>query len=395
MLQKIKRIVKEKILRPLLLRKYAMLDINKNKIVVDNFYGKGYGDNPKYIINSLQKKRNDLDIVWLVDKPTSNFKGNIRQVPITSFKALKELSTAAVWIDNIRNFPKPPKRKNQFYLQTWHAGLGIKSSEAQIENLLSDDYIATVKEDAKKTNLMLSDSQWTTDIYSHYFWYDGEIIESGFPRNDILITKPKIIKDKIYNNFSIQKNYKIILYAPSFRDYENNMDAYRHDFFSILESAEQKFNQKYCVLIRLHPNISDEVKKNIEYRFDNHRIYDASNYPDMQELIVATDILITDYSSCMFDSMIARKKTFLLASDYKSFIQEDRKLLFDVQKDLPFSLSLTDEQLINNIKKFNMVNYLNSIKEFEKSVKLKEPGNASEIIADLILEYMFKLNIKR
>ena len=386
MLKKLKKVVRERIIKPILIRRYAKLKIENNKIVIDNFYGKGYGDNPKYIVNSLESKNVDLDIVWLVNKPVDHFEKNIRQVPINSFKALKELSTAAVWIDNIRNMPKPPKRENQFYLQTWHAGLGIKASEGQIEELLSADYVKAVKEDAGKTDIMLSDSQWTTNIYSNYFWYDGKIIESGFPRNDILIKKPDTVKEKVYRFFSISKGHKIIVYAPTFRDCEKNIDVYRHDFHAIIKAVEDKFQEEYCVLIRLHPNITDEMKAKIGYKFDNRIIFDASGYPDMQELIVALDILITDYSSCMFDSMLANKKTFLLAKDYNLFIKYDRKLLFDVKEDLPFSLSLSDYQLIKQIHDY----YLDLIKNFEQKIKLKEPGNSSDIVANLILEQISK-----
>lgn len=386
MLGKIKKLLKQRIILPYLTIKYNK--IQGNKIVVDNFYGKGFGDNPKYIVESLLKKNNNLDIVWLVNSMDEPFPKGIRKVPINSMRAVKELLTASVWIDNIKNFEKPLKKANQFYLQTWHAGLGIKASEGQIEDLLSSDYVNAARADAQQTDLMLSDSRWTTNIYSNYFWYSGKIVETGFPRNDILINNSKKVKEKVRKYFSIPYDSKIIIYAPTFRDKENGISVYQHDFMNIKEAAEREFKCKYRLLIRLHPNLNNTLKNKIGYYFDNKVFFDASEYPDMQELIVASDILITDYSSCMFDGMLAGKRVFLLASDYSVFIEEDRKLLFDIKKELPFSLSISDRELIKNISNFNRNNYLEKVNSFKNKIKLKEPGNSSEVVANIVLKHI-------
>lgn len=371
---------------PIIERKYANSYIDKHKIVVDNFYGHGFGDNPKYIVESLLKKEAGLDIVWLADSLSYNFPNGVRPVLINSLQATKELMTASIWIDNIKNFRKPVKKKDQYYLQTWHAGLGIKASEAQIEERLSNDYVRTDKEDSQKIDLMLSDSNWTTNIYSNYFWYDGEIKKTGFPKNDILINEPECIKARVYSEFAIPTNFKIILYAPTFRDFNNDISVYKHDFRKFQIAAKRRFNNNYVILIRLHPNIAQKFGNDPIFSF-NDQIINASFYPDMQELIIASEILITDYSSCMFDGMIANKKVFLLASDYDQFVKKDRKLLFDVSE-LPFSLSTSDEQLITRIKQFDEKDYIYQLDKFKKDIKLVEPGNASDKVADIIIKQM-------
>lgn len=363
------------------------LKISSNKVVAYNFFGNGYGDNPKYIIEKLLESKQDLDIIWIVSDVSTPMPNGIRKVKYGSFQSMYELATAKVIIGNIKNFPKPRKKRGQFYLQTWHAGLGLKSSERQIEDSLPPQYVEAAKRDAAETDLMLSDSQWTTDIYKNWFWYDSKIYKSGFPRNDILVNKPKQIIEKVYAFYNIKRSSKIVLYAPTFRDSNNTRDLYSFDFKRIKEILDRQKNEDYVFLIRLHPNLKHAFKRPL-YEFDGQVMIDAQNYPDMQELIVATDILITDYSSSMFDAMIAEKRVFLLARDLGDFEQKDRKLLFDLKNDVPFSFSSNENELIEIFSLFDENEYKNRVKAFEQKIELLEDGNASRRVAKLIEDRM-------
>lgn len=366
---------------------YKNKPIQSNKIIIDNFIGKGLGGNLKYIVEALLKVNSNLDIVWEVSDKNIKLPVGIRKVKYNSPRALKELLTAKVWIDNVKNSYKPDKRKDQFYLQTWHAGLGLKASEKQIENVLSPKYVTAAKRDAAMTNLMLSDSDWTTDIYETWFWYSGPISKTGFPRNDVLIKQPADISKTVRSSFGLNEDTKLVLYAPTFRDINSSLDIYKFDFVKIIGALESKFGSDYVVLIKLHPNVANLLNESNLYNF-NSRLKNASFYPDMQELIVACDCLITDYSSCMFDAMIAKKKVFLLAKDLDEFEAKDRNLLFDIKKDLPFSFSNDENELIKNINSFDDKKYKSDIADFSKEVGLYEDGHASERVAKIILKEM-------
>ena len=358
--------------------------IIKNKIVVDNFGGKGYGDNPKYIVESLLKKKINLDIVWLVNDMSTVVPNGVRKVKYNTPSSIYELATAHVWIDNIKNSIKPHKRKGQYYIQTWHGGIGLKAVERQVEDKLSPKYVSKSKQDAEQTDLMLSDSSWTTDIFKNWFWYDGPIKKTGFPRNDILVKPLKSLKEKVYSFFKIDSKKKIILYAPTFRD-NSNISAYQTNFKKIIEAANKKFNKNYVVLIRLHPNTWDELKhRNIKLYDFSDEIIKASNYPDMQELLAVSDILITDYSSCMFDGMIGKKKVFLFVNDLIEYSSYDRGLLFNI-KDLPFELAFNNTDLVNKVLSFNEKKYISNVEDFEKKLRIFEDGNASDLVANLII----------
>lgn len=364
--------------------------ISNNKIIVDNFGGKGFGGNSKYIVEALLKLNKDLDIVWLVSDLNQQMPKGVRKVKYCSTKSIREYCTAKLWIDNIKNSIKPLKKTSQFYLQTWHGGIGIKAVERMAEKTLSKDYVNAAKNDARQTNLMLSDSKWTTDVFQNWFWYNGQVVKSGFPRNDLLVNKPDKIISKVRSYFSVGEKQKIILYAPTFRASEG-MKPYQYDFRKILTAFERKFKSDYVLLIRLHPNVaslSGQLFLSSD-KFNSKKIFNASNYPDMQELIASSDILISDFSSCVFDGMISGCKIFLLAKDYKKYISSQRSLLFNVQ-DLPFPFSMSESTFLTKIQSFDEKAYSKQVAKFENKVQLFEDGNASERVARILLNEIGK-----
>ena len=109
----------------------------------------------------------------------------------------------------------------------------------------------------------------------------------------------------------------------------------------------------------------------------------------MQELLYAVDILITDYSSCMFDMAIAQKICFIHAPDVDSYLAKERQLYFDF-KELPFSFSKTNEQLVNNILNLDPELYKRNLKRFMEKIKLYETGTASQQVVKRIKEVINK-----
>lgn len=359
--------------------------IKKNKIVVDNFWGRGYGDNPKYIVDQLLKDSNNLDIVWLIDDINdTDFPVGIRTVKFGSPKSFYELATSHIWIDNVKANYKGKKRKGQFYLQTWHGGIAFKKIERAAEGQLDPEYVNASKADSEITDLIISDSKWVTNNISNNFWYKGPIVKTGFPRNDIFFKDNKKIKNKVQKYFNIDNNTKIILYAPTFRDhktiYEQSL-LYKIDGNAIKRACEHKFNNTYIFLERLHPNVASKVKLK-----ENNFVKDASAYPDMQDLLVTADILITDFSSSLFDFILSKYRVFLFAKDYDEYVTRERELNFNAKKDLPFSFAGSENELIKNIESFNDSKTKESVLSLKKSLNVLEDGHASERVAKIITD---------
>ncbi|MDV4150404.1 CDP-glycerol glycerophosphotransferase family protein [Clostridium sp. AL.422] len=368
------------ILDEILFYLFRIFPIKSNKIVFSNFIGRGYGDNPKYIAEEIIKQNLNYDMVWLVDKEIGDVKtipSEIRVVEYGTFKAIYELATAGIWIDNVRKSEYIRKRKNQYYIQTWHGGLGIKKIEGDVEEALSKGYLNMAKKDSKMIDLMISNSTYLTDLYKRAFWYDGEILECGCPKNDILFNYNKNISEKVHKYYGVSKDKKILLYVPTFR-VDGSTDCYNIDFKSVLGTLKEKTKSEWVAIIRLHPNLIDKV----DFISYDENIINGTLYPDMVELAIASDALISDYSSCVFDSEMLGIPTFIYASDKESYMN-DRGFYFQLEE-LPFLIAEDNEQLMNNIINFDMEKYKLKIEEFHNKVGLKESGKAAKLIVEKI-----------
>jgi CDP-glycerol glycerophosphotransferase len=371
--------------RVLLYYVFRVFPIDTNKIFIINFDGKGYGESPKYIVEEIIKRQLNYKILWAVNNKTNSFPEIVIPVYINSVRAIYEEVTAKIWINNTRKDLCVRKRKNQFYIQTWHGDFCFKKIEKDVENTLPKEYIKRAKHDSSLIDILLSSSQSRTTLYKRAFWYKGEVFECGSPREDILFNPNGNIKNKVLKYFNIKDNIRIILYAPTFRNASlthGNFDLYKLDWNSILNRIEEKTDSNWIVLFRLHPNL---VKLSTIFSSENfnNTIINATYYDDMQELIMASDILITDYSSSMYEFALLNKPVFLYANDYKDYFLE-RGFYVDLTS-LPFPYAFDMDGLIDNIGFFNNDDYLYRLKEFFAQIKPKTDGRASERIVERLL----------
>lgn len=358
---------------------YNILPIRKKKIVFQNFSGRGYGDSPKYIAEAIIKNGLDFDMVWLCSNMDEDIPFQIRKVKYGTPKAYYEMATAGIWVNNVWTGLYSVKRKEQFFLQTWHGSISLKKVEKSAEFSLSAEYIRIAKKMSSKCDLMISNSRWLTEQYENDFWYKGDILERGLPRLDVLYKIPEYIIESVYNYFGIQKGRKIILFAPTFRKNED-INNYIFDYENCCKTMKEKFGSEYVMLIRLHPNSSIYQERLLV----SDGIYNATDYPDMQELLAAADALITDYSSSMFEMGMIEKKVFLFAKDYKDYICNDRGgTMFDLAK-LPFQIAFDEEELFKNIVSFNQEEYILCVRAFfDKLGVVKNTNSALEILKEI------------
>ena len=139
-----------------------LFPIQSNKIMFDNFGGRGLGDNPKYILEELVSRENNLDLVWVSKNREIPVPKGVRVVKYGSFSSFYEWLTARVWVDNIRNSDRPWKRKGQIYLQTWHGSDGVKLIEKSVAGSLKKTYLRMAKYDGKITDGIVSSRHFQT-----------------------------------------------------------------------------------------------------------------------------------------------------------------------------------------------------------------------------------------
>lgn len=362
---------------------FRIFPIKENKVVVSNYVGKGYGDNAKYIVEELLNRNKNIDIVWLINDVSSsdNFPPQIRLVKINSIRSIYEQVTAKIWIDNVRKQSFVLKRKKQYYIQTWHGGIPLKKIEYDAFNSIGLRYINNMINDNRMIDLMVSNSKYTSNLYRTAFKYNGEILETGIPRNDCFISKMNELKLSAYSKLKfIDKQTKILLYVPTFRiDYSNN--PYDIDFDKVLKLLEKKYNCKWKIMIKLHPNVPLEYKLS---NCNNKNICNVSNYNDTQELESISDIIITDYSSLMFEALEINKPVVLYCKDYIEYIKNDREFYYDLSE-LPFKVAYDNNDLINILNNVDLNKLNESYNDFKNKIGLIETGNSSRDVVDIIL----------
>lgn len=360
---------------------FRCFPIKRGRILFENFFGQGYGDNPKYIAQELlNQKIENIELIWLVRKDKQkSIPKEIRQVRRGSLKELYYLSTSQVWIDNSRKHNGVIKKKGQFYIQTWHGGIALKKIENDVITQLDKAYVVAAKSDSKMIDVLLSGNLFFTNIFRECFWYNGRILNCGLPRTDIFFEKHNIYVEKVSKFYHIDKKQKIALYAPTFRD---GIPDYKYgiDFMDLLEELEGKWNNEWIALVRLHPN-AKSGKNGIMY---SDRIIDATTYPDINHLIIACDLLVTDYSSCMFDALYAKKDVILYVPDKKEYL-EKRGTYFEIDK-LPFALTTNMQELSKAIREYDHNELMQKGNGFLNEIGSVEKGNASKEVVKLIRE---------
>ena len=375
---------------------YKPAKIKQNKIVFNNFQGGLYGCNPKYIAEEIIKRNLQYDLVWLIkdiaNVNKNDFPKNVRLVKFSSFALIKELLTTKILIGNVRSNILIKngwrKRKGQYYIQTWHGSLGIKKIDQTANDnfkVINKTFCKLAQTDSAYTDILLSNSTFEDEVFKTGFWYNGKVAKFGHPRNDIFFydeEEQNKIKEKIFENLKIPKDKKVILYVPSFRD-DKKLNCYNLDTQLLIKAFVDKFEKDCVVAIRMHPHLKAQAS-NI-FNFDNDLIVDASLYPDIQELLVASDVAITDYSSCIFDFMLSRKPAFIFATDIEEY-NNDRGFYYPLES-TPFPVA-RNEELCENIKNFDYEKYKKEVEEFLKEKGCIEDGHASERVVDLIERIM-------
>lgn len=336
-----------------------LFPVKKNKICFLSFSGRGYCGDPKYICEELDWDA--FTLVWgIKDKASAKTVPNcVKPCSIYSFSWIFHLMTAGVWISNCRDsfyF----KRKSTLYINTWHGGGMQKKCEADAP-FLSKGYIKAAKRDSKHIDLFLSDSIKQTELFKKSFWYNGYVFKSGSPRNQKLLVLDKYSKDiqSIKNSLGIDSEAFVVTYCPTFRD-SMSVELFNLDFLKIKTILESFYNKKVYVLLRLHPNL---VRCHVSFECD---AIDVSDYQDSQDILMITDLLISDYSSIIYDYSLTNKFAIRYIPDLDDYSHE-RGLYYPLDS-YPWPIAFSADEIINLVKNIPYDSYLNRLQEFRKTI---------------------------
>ena len=364
--------------------------VHKGRMMCWAYTFKQYSCNPRYLTEHLLENNTEFEIFWVFrgNVDTSGVDKRIKCVRYKSLRYFLLVNTAEFFITNARTDPYRiywHKRKGQKYVMLWHGGVALKRIEKDAEDQLSYSYLKKAKIDSKVCDLMVSGCRFQTSLLKEKFWYDGEILERGIPRNDVFFNKARHpeMKERICHKYGISPDSRIVLYAPTFRR-NKSIEPYRIDWSRVVPELRKIYGtEKISILLRLHPNLIG--KADASSLINDESVIDVTRYHDMQELLCVSDLLITDYSSSMFDITMLKKPCMLYATDIEKY---NRGYYFDFAE-LPFPLARNEEELIGNIRTFDSAAYDESVESFfEKHIGLCEDGNASKAIADWLTRHI-------
>lgn len=357
------------------------LDIDEKKVVVYIGY---YGGHGKYITEQMLRLRQDIDIVWIVKDLSIDRPLGVRLIYEDNWrKYIYEMETAQIWIFDTLVPLHIKKRPQQIYIQTKHwAGITLKKFFLEDSSTVSSkEEIEYVKYNGKMMDYILTGSRFDEETCRRGFDFQGECIRVGSPRSDALFCKEN--KDKVYALYQIPSHIHCVLYAPTFRyiktEHRKHFDI-ELDFAMLKKALEKRFGGEWYILLRLHPSLKKGKKQIGEAAY----LIDACEYDDSQELIAASDIVISDYSSIMFEPAFVHNPVFLFAPDRKAYISKERDLLLDYDS-LPFPIAETNEGLIKNIEQYEQGRYQDQVISFLNRYGVCEDGHASERAAKFIL----------
>jgi len=364
-----------------------LLPIKNNKVFIFCYYGSQYGDSPKYITEHIitHSSKGKFDVVWAFNDLTSRkHLTGFRKVKTMTLRYFYDLCTSKVIITNFRTTELFVKRKHQYYIQTWHSSLRLKQIEKDAEGNLPKAYIEMAKKDSEKCDLLLSGCKRSTEIFQRAFWYDGEIFEHGTPRLDLFFREQTSLRESILEKLNIPQHYRLVLYAPTFRK-NHDLEIYNLDYSNVLNALNQKFGGEWVFLVKLHPHL---ITKAQEMPFHS-QVMNVTAYDDLQELLSISDVLISDYSSLMFDFSFTRRPCFLYVPDIEDYTKNERSLYFDL-KELPFISAFSNIHLQQEIECFNLKNYQSDIDTFLDYIGSHESGHACESLFKRIEEVCFQ-----
>lgn len=367
----------------------ALLPLKKDKIVFTTFEGAGgYSCNPRYIAEEIIQRNLPYSLVWLVNDDTKVFPTAIKKVKNNFWGRIYHLSTAKVWIDNTRKPLGTKKRKGQIYLQTWHGMIGPKAVGLYRGDKFPEIAQFISAEDSRLIDYMLSNSDWCTQVRPKMLLYNGTILKTGSPRNDILCNHRNTLYQSLRERYQLPQDSKIILFAPTFRggSQQGKREIFSAlpsiDFFALLKALEEKFSGTWYLFLRMHPQLSAQLEKMPVDSLPKHCV-DVSREDDMNELIAMSDGFITDYSSSAYDAMILKIPIFLYADDLSDYEKERGELMFDLRA-LPFPCAETHEELMVRISEFDQEKYEAAVEKSMKEFGIFEDGQATKRVVDLL-----------
>lgn len=357
--------------------KYREEKIDPKLIIFESMWGSKYSCNPQHLYEYIDANYPEYKCVWALNDARTPIKGNAIRVRRNSLEYYHYLATAKYLVNNV-NYPNEyVKREGQIEIQTMH-GTPLKT--------LGLDVKSDFRNETTRKQYIEKNSRWNYLIVQGKFMkgkaydcyaFEKEILETGYPRTDILFNADSEKILNIKKTLGLPLDKKIILYTPTWRTqggFDMQLD---------IEKMKRRLGDEYILLVRIHhlcaPHDAIEA--------DNEFVFDLHSYNSVEDLYLISDILITDYSSVMFDYALLDKPMLFFTYDLEDYRDNLRGLYVDIEKEAPGPLVFDTDELIDAVINIDDVLKENSTKiaAFKEKYLTYENGESCEKIVQRVM----------
>lgn len=327
------------------------ISVDDNLVIFVSFMGMGFNDSPKAIYDYMKNhpEYSKYRCVWAFEQPEKY--PELETVKIDSFSYFKTALKAKYWITNT-NIERGLrfKKKKQVYLNTWH-GIALKHIGNDVKGRKDFNF--------KTVDHLVVSGDYDEKVFISAFNADPDsFLRCGMPRNEVLWLATEEQKQEMRRKLSIPADKNVILYAPTWRDSTDGGKSYEIKPPLDFDVWKKELGDEYVVLFRAH----HQTTKVLGVVFDEF-VRDASDYSAVNDLMIAADILITDYSAIAFDFSVLCKPILCYAYDYDNYLAE-RGTYFDIDERYPNKSCRTEDELLNRIKNIDYATECSNTKRF-------------------------------
>ncbi|WP_441245740.1 bifunctional glycosyltransferase/CDP-glycerol:glycerophosphate glycerophosphotransferase [Kitasatospora sp. McL0602] len=315
-----------------------------DSVVYNAALGTQYAGSPRAVHQELVQRGLPLRHLWTTDDLQADLPQSAESLRQWSPEWFEALATAKYVVTSTHLPEFFERRPGQIVLQTWH-GTPLKRIGHDFEKVWFTDseYLKHLDREVPHWSLLVSGNRWSTPVLRRAFGYQGEILEAGYPRNDVLLAADREkTAEQVRERLGLPEGKKIVLYAPTFReDRRRPHGGYQLDLRLDLEAAKAALGEDQVLLVRAHEVMCGQIPG-----AGNGYVWDVGTYPDMADLLLVADVLVTDYSSAMFDFANTGRPILFFTYDLEHYRDNLRGFTFDFEAQAPGPLLGTSEELI-------------------------------------------------
>ena len=321
----------------------------RDAIVFESGLGRQYGDSPRFIYEELVRRNDPRPKIWVYNRAVPVWDPHLQVVERLSPGYFWHLGRSRYWV-NSQNFPHYVRRRRDgVFVQTWH-GTPLKRMLHDLHAIVGRDegYFDRVNNAIAQWTTLLSPSPYATEAFRSAFQYRGDVLETGYPRNDILLAPDSsALAETVRQKIQLPSGKRVVLYAPTFRDNSKDRRGFSFDLPFDLERFAYEMGDDVVLLLRMHVLIAGRISVPEHLR---DRVIDVSAYPEIQELFLVSDVLVTDYSSVFFDYALLRRPMVFHAYDLESYRDDLRGFYLDYESELPGPVTRTEAELFDALR---------------------------------------------